>query len=142
MDRKIVQDATFPKCPIRNILSHISEKWTFLVLYTLENNGKMRFNDIYRCIPDISQKMLAATLRTLKEDGIISRTIYPEVPPKVEYELTDRGLSLLPHIDSLIGWAIKNFDDILADRKQPNSAALHQHPFRAVVLWSVSEWPS
>ena len=61
--------------------------------------------------------MLAATLRTLKEDGIISRTIYPEVPPKVEYELTDRGLSLLPHIDSLIGWAIKNFDDILADRK-------------------------
>ena len=117
MDRKIVQDATYPKCPIRNILSRISEKWTFLVLYTLENNGKMRFNDIYRCIPDISQKMLAAALRTLKEDGIISRTIYPEVPPKAEYELTDRGLSLLPHIDSLIGWAIKNFDDILADRK-------------------------
>ena len=104
-------------CRTLHSLNVISEKWTFLVLYTLENNGKMRFNDIYRCIPDISQKMLAATLRTLKEDGIISRTIYPEVPPKVEYELTDRGLSLLPHIDSLIGWAIKNFDDILADRK-------------------------
>lgn len=117
MDRKMIQDATFPKCPIRNILSRVGDKWTMLVLYTLEQNGTMRFNDMYRNIPDISQKMLTATLKTLTEDGLISRTLYPGVPPKVEYSLTERGNSLLPHLDSLIGWAIENFDAILADRK-------------------------
>ena len=64
-----------------------------------------------------SQKMLTATLKTLAEDGLIFRTLYPGVPPKVEYSLTERGKSLLPHLDSLIGWAIENFDAILADRK-------------------------
>ena len=113
----MIQDATFPKCPIRNILSRVGDKWTMLVLYTLEQNGTMRFNDMYRNIPDISQKMLTATLKTLTEDGLISRTLYPGVPPKVEYSLTERGNSLLPHLDSLIGWAIENFDAILADRK-------------------------
>lgn len=54
MNRKTIQDATFPKCPIRNILARIGDKWTMLVLYTLENNGTMRFNDLYRAIPDIS----------------------------------------------------------------------------------------
>ncbi len=113
----MIQDATFPKCPIRNILSRVGDKWTMLVLYTLEQKGTMRFNDLYRGIPDISQKMLTATLKTLTEDGLISRTLYPGVPPKVEYSLTERGNSLLPHLDSLIGWAIENFDAILADRK-------------------------
>lgn len=77
----------------------------------------MRFNDLYRGIPGISQKMLTATLKTLTEDGLISRTLYPGVPLKVEYSLTGRGNSLLPHLDSLIGWAIENFDAIIADRK-------------------------
>ena len=117
MDRRMIQDAAFPKCPIRNILSRIGDKWTMLVLYTLEQKGTMRFNDLYRGIPDISQKMLTATLKTLAEDGLISRTLYPGVPPKVEYSLTGRGSSLLPHLDSLIGWAIENFDDIIAERK-------------------------
>lgn len=117
MDRKMIQDAAFPKCPIRNVLSRIGDKWTMLVLYTLEQKGTTRFNDLYRGIPDISQKMLTATLKTLTEDGLISRTLYPGVPPKVEYALTDRGRSLLPHLDSLIGWAIENFDAILTDRK-------------------------
>lgn len=116
MDRKMIQDATFPKCPIRNVLSRIGDKWTMLVLYTLEKNGTMRFNDLYRDIPDISQKMLTATLRTLTEDGLIHRELFPGVPPKVEYSITDRGRSLLPHLDALIGWAIENFDAILSDR--------------------------
>lgn len=117
MDRKMIQDAAFPKCPIRNVLSRLGDKWTMLVLYTLDQKGTMRFNDLYRGIPDISQKMLTATLKTLTEDGLISRTLYPGVPPKVEYALTARGRSLLPHLDSLIGWAIENFDAILTDRK-------------------------
>lgn len=118
MDRKMIQDAAFPKCPIRNVLARIGDKWAMLVLYTLEQHGTMRFNDLYRGIPDISQKMLTATLRALTEDGLIHRELFPGVPPKVEYSLTDRGRSLLPHLDSLIGWAIENFDAILSERTQ------------------------
>lgn len=120
MDRKTIQDAAFPKCPIRNILARIGDKWTMLVLLTLDAQGTMRFNDIYRAIPDISQKMLTATLKVLVEDGLVSRTLYAAVPPKVEYTLTDRGRSLLPHLNSLIGWAIENFDEILKSRQENN----------------------
>lgn len=120
MDRKTIQDAAFPKCPIRNILARIGDKWTLLVLYTLENNGTMRFNDLYRTIPDISQKMLTATLKVLVEDGLVSRKLYPSVPPKVDYALTELGRSLLPHLNSLIGWAIENLDEILKNRQGNN----------------------
>ncbi len=119
MDRKTILDATFPQCPIRNILSRIGDKWTLLVLYTLDQKGTMRFNDLYRAIPDISQKMLTATLKVLVEDGLVSRELFPEVPPKVEYTLTGRGESLLPHLNALLGWAIENFDAILSDRQMP-----------------------
>lgn len=77
----------------------------------------MRFKELQREIPDISQKMLTVTLRTLEEDGYVTRTIYPEVPPRVEYTLTKRAKSLLPHINSLIGWALENIDAIITDRK-------------------------
>lgn len=77
----------------------------------------MRFNELQKAIPDISQKMLTVTLRTLEEDGYVTRKIYPEVPPRVEYTLTARAKSLLPHISDLIGWAIENFDAVVADRK-------------------------
>lgn len=120
MDIKTIQDATFPKCPIRNILARIGDKWAMLVLYTLEQHGTLRFNDMYRHIPDISQKMLTATLKTLTEDGLIFRKLYPAVPPKVEYSLTDRRRSLLPHLDALISWAIENFDGIISNRANSN----------------------
>lgn len=119
MDRKTIQDATFPKCPIRNILARIGDKWAMLVLYALEQHGTLRFNDMYRRIPDVSQKMLTATLKTPTEDGLVARKLYPAVPPKVEYSLTERGHSLLPHLDSLISWAIENFDAIISNRSNP-----------------------
>ena len=78
----------------------------------------MRFKELQREIPDISQKMLTVTLRTLEEDGYVTRTIYPEVPPRVEYALTARAKSLLPHINALIGWALENMDAIMSDRKK------------------------
>ena len=78
----------------------------------------MRFNTLQKQIPDISQKMLTTTLRTLEEDGLIRRKVYAEVPPKVEYSLTDRALSLLPHINGLIAWAKENLDGILSDRRK------------------------
>lgn len=120
MNRATIEDAIFPECPIRNILARISDKWSLLVIYTLDNSEKasVRFKELQRQIPDISQKMLTVTLRTLEEDGYVTRTIYPEVPPRVEYKLTERAKSLLPHINSLIGWAKENMEPIMQDRKK------------------------
>ena len=117
MSKIIDRDAFDPDCPIRNILSRIGDKWSVLVLYTLSVGGVRRFNELQKDLPDISQKMLTVTLRTLEEDGLVSRTIYPQVPPKVEYALTERAHTLLPHINSLIGWAKENMDGILVDRE-------------------------
>ena len=105
-----------PDCPIRNILARFSDKWSLLILYTLSRKPAMRFNSLRREIPDISQKMLSNTLRVLEEDGLVTRTVYAEVPPRVEYCVTDRARSLFPHIDSLIGWALENMPAILSDR--------------------------
>lgn len=113
-----IKEELFPECPIRHILSRISDKWSLLVLYTLNNHpGSMRFNALQREIPDISQKVLTNTLRTLEEDGYVNRTVYAEVPPRVEYSLTERAFSLLPCISTLIGWAKENMPAILKDRE-------------------------
>lgn len=120
MDRKKIEDAVFTDCPIRNILARLCDKWSLLVIYTLNKAGKsaIRFKELQREIPDISQKMLTVTLRTLEDDGYVTRTIYPEVPPRVEYALTSRAYSLLPHINALIEWAMENKDAIMKDRKK------------------------
>ena len=115
--KHIMNEELFPSCPIRNILSRFSNKWSLLILYTLNLQPTMRFNALRREIPDISQKMLTNTLRTLEEDGLVTRTIYAEVPPRVEYSITDRTRSLLPHVNSLIAWAKENMPAILRDRE-------------------------
>lgn len=122
MNRIDTQNGSFADCPIRMILARISDKWSILTLFTLTQAPVMRFNELQKTIPDISQKMLTVTLRTLEEDGLVKRQIYAQVPPKVEYSLTDRALSLLPHINSLIAWAQENMNDILADRKSRGKA--------------------
>lgn len=120
MERNMTEDPLFPDCPIRNILSRIADKWSLLVIYTLDRAGReaTRFKELQRSIPDISQKMLTVTLRTLEDDGYVSRTVYPEVPPRVEYALTPRAHSLLPHINALMDWAKENGDAIMADRRK------------------------
>ncbi|MDR1631857.1 MAG: helix-turn-helix transcriptional regulator [Dysgonamonadaceae bacterium] len=104
-------------CPIRDILSRLGDKWSLLVLVTLSANGTMRFSDIQKSIGDISQRMLAVTLRSLEADGLVIRKIYPEVPPRVEYFLTQKGHSLMPHLDNLVIWAVENMQDIVASRQ-------------------------
>jgi DNA-binding HxlR family transcriptional regulator len=94
--------------PIQKILSRFGDKWSVLVLLSLEKSGVIRFNELERNIPDISQKMLTATLRKLEADKLVARTVYPEVPPRVEYQLTETGKSLLPHIQGLFNWALEN----------------------------------
>lgn len=120
MNRTAISDALYPQCPIRNVLSRLGDKWSLLVLYTLSRDGvgTMRFGSLLRAVPDISQKMLTVTLRTLEEDGLVERKVYAEVPPRVEYSLTPRALTLLPLVDRLIEWAAENMEGIMADRRR------------------------
>jgi DNA-binding HxlR family transcriptional regulator len=104
-------------CPIRNILDRFGDKWSILVLMELEKNTVVRFNELNRIIPDISQKMLTVTLRTLETDGLVARKVYPEVPPRVEYQLTEIGYSLIPPILNLVDWALEHKESILMSRK-------------------------
>lgn len=103
-------------CPVRDVLSRLGDKWSMLVLITLSANGTMRFSDIHKTIADISQRMLTVTLRTLESDGLIERKVYAEVPPRVEYYLTERGLSLIPHIQGLVDWALQQMSGIMESR--------------------------
>lgn len=120
MKRSTVQDAMFPGCPVRNILARLCDKWALLVIYILDRSGKdsMRFTELKQKMPDISQRMLSMTLRTLEEDGYVTRTIFSEIPPRVEYALTERAKSLKPILDSLLQWSVDNMDDIMSDRKK------------------------
>ncbi len=114
---KISSDLT-RVCPIRNVLSRIGDKWSLLVLVTLDAHGICRFGEIHKELCDISHRMLTVTLRSLEEDGLVARKVYPEVPPKVEYSLTERGKSLLPHINDLVNWALDNMEGIEKERRK------------------------
>lgn len=104
-------------CPVRNIIARFSGKWSLLMLCVLSENEATRFNEISKAIPDISPKVLTETLKNLESDGLISRKLYAEIPPKVEYSLTELGRSLMPHIENLMGWALENYDTISKKRK-------------------------
>ena len=123
MKRSTIQDAMFPGCPVRNILARLCDKWTLLVIYILDRSGKenMRFMESKQQMPDITQRMLTMTLRTLEEDGYVTRTIFSEIPPRVEYALTARAKSLKPILDSLLQWSVDHMDDIMSDRKKTAS---------------------
>ncbi len=105
-------------CPVRDILDRIGSKWSLLIISTLSANGVMRFNEIQHTLGDISQRMLTVTLRDLEKDGMISREIYPQVPPKVEYKLTSRGESFIPILSQLIEWSLTNCQQIIQDRSK------------------------
>jgi DNA-binding HxlR family transcriptional regulator len=104
-------------CPVRNVIDRLGDKWSVLVLMLLEETQVLRFNEMFGYIKTISQKMLAVTLKSLEADGLVKRTVYPQIPPKVEYELTERGRSLLPHLHQLVSWANSNMDDIRKSRE-------------------------
>ncbi|SHG13015.1 transcriptional regulator, HxlR family [Dysgonomonas macrotermitis] len=104
-------------CPIRDIICRLSDKWSMLVIVILNDGGTMRFNEIQKAMDDISQRMLTVTLRSLEADGLISRRIYPEVPPRVEYSLTPLGTSLLPALTMLVDWAKENTGAIQESRR-------------------------
>ncbi|MEU1621129.1 helix-turn-helix domain-containing protein [Streptomyces sp. NPDC005722] len=107
---------------IRHIVDRAGDKWTVLVIGTLEH-GPMRYTDLQRSVPGISQRMLTHTLRQLQRDGLVTRTAYPEVPPRVEYALTDLGTTLLDAVTVLIDWAGTHHDEIRAHRSRFDEAA-------------------
>ena len=117
---RMMKEMVFQDCPIRNVLSRICDKWSLLVIYTLNahNADPIRFNALRKLIPDISQKMLTSTLKSLEADGYVNRKVYAEVPPRVEYSLTPRAETLIPIMDHLIEWALDNMAVILKDRQQ------------------------
>lgn len=92
-----------PACPVETTLTLISDKWKVLILRDLMN-GTMRFGELRKSIGQVSQKVLTAQLRQMEESGLLTRTVYPEVPPRVEYTLTDLGRSLKPILDAMWVW--------------------------------------
>lgn len=118
MQKKDNKNSMFEMCPVRNIIARFGNKWGFLVLLDINEHGTIRFNKLHSVIPDISTRVLSSTLRTLEADNLISRKIYPEIPPRVEYSLTLMGKELVPIVQQLTDWASKNLPTIMNHRKQ------------------------
>ncbi len=103
-------------CPIRDVLDRIGDQWSLLVLQALAARV-MRFGEINRAIGDISKQMLSRTLKRLEQDGFVKRTLYAEIPPRVEYELTELGHSFLAPLEALVAWADANHQSICNARR-------------------------
>jgi DNA-binding HxlR family transcriptional regulator len=99
-----------------DVLNRIGDKWSVMVVGMLGRNGTLRFNELKRLINGVSQRMLTLTLRNLERDGLVTRTIYPEVPPRVEYSLTELGKSLKVPISALWDWSAENHHAIVEAR--------------------------
>lgn len=116
--RKIeTQNQLIEICPIRNVIARFGNKWSFLIILTLHEHKVVRFSELARMIPDISSRVLSSTLQTLEADDLVTRTVYPTVPPKVEYSLTPIGETLVPIILDLTNWAIEHRSHIIKHRQ-------------------------
>ena len=104
-------------CPVRNVIARFGNKWALLVVLVISEHECVRFNELCRLIPDVSSRVLSGTLKTLEADALVARKVYPTVPPKVEYRLTDIGRSLVPLIAQLTEWAQTNMKTIVKHRK-------------------------
>lgn len=107
---------------VTEVLSRVGDKWSVQVVVQL-GEGPKRFNELRRIVSGISQRMLTLTLRGLERDGLITRTVYPTIPPRVDYQLTGLGCSLLKAVRALGSWAIENRDEILEARRRFDEAA-------------------
>lgn len=103
------------RCPIRDVLDRVGDRWSLLILWSLVDGAK-RFSELRRQIGDVSQRMLAQTVRRLEQDGLLSRTVTPTVPPRVDYSLTPLGRSFLEPLNTLVDWANRHHDAIRAAR--------------------------
>lgn len=104
-------------CKAAPMLEWLGNKWALVVLVKISENEPVRFNELYRNIPSVSEKVLSQVLKQLTTDGIIERQLFPDVPPRVEYSITDLGKTLLPHVKALIKWGQDNFEQIMINRQ-------------------------
>jgi DNA-binding HxlR family transcriptional regulator len=121
--------ANLGDCRAREILSRVGDKWSLYVIARL-GEGTKRFTELKRAIDGISQRMLTVTLRELERDGIVTRTMYPVMPPRVDYALTELGRSLLDAVISLVIWSENHIDQIYAARAAHDDA----HPKQAAAF--------
>ena len=112
---RLAYDAYMAECPSRQVLDALSDKWVTLVLTALAD-GPQRYSQLARRIAGVSQKMLTQTLRTLERDGLLTRTITPSVPVRVDYELTPLGTTILPVVAAIKQWSEAHIDEIHAAR--------------------------
>ena len=118
---KLLGQVLSTECPSREILEHLTSKWSVLVLRCL-SDGVHRFSELKQRIEGVSEKMLSQTLKTLEQDGFILRTVYPVVPPKVEYQLTILGSQAAEKTMYLIGWIEKSLPEILESKARVSTA--------------------
>jgi DNA-binding HxlR family transcriptional regulator len=111
----VLADPFDPRCPSRRVLDRIGDRWSVLVILVL-SDGTKRYGDLARTIGGVSQKMLTQTLRGLERDGLVTRTVYAEVPPRVEYDLTELGQSLLDAVQGLTDWATTHRGEVVKAR--------------------------
>ena len=106
-------------CPVRPLLDRMADKWSLLVIARLAEarGSRLRFSELMRAVGGVSQRMLSTTLRNLERDGLVIREVFAEVPPRVEYQLTERGKSFLIPVRALIGWLEANWPDIQRSRE-------------------------
>ncbi|NIH77767.1 winged helix-turn-helix transcriptional regulator [Amycolatopsis viridis] len=121
-DDQVRQWDTRADCEVRHILDRVADKWSLLVIALLDRRA-MRFSELRRAIDGVSQRMLTVTLRHLERDGIVSRTVYPVIPPRVDYELTPLGVSLHEVIKSLVTWTEEHQQQIAAAHAAYDSRA-------------------
>jgi len=117
LDENLIEDHR--NCPIRDLLSRLGDKWSMLVIVSLakSDNNCLRFSELMREVNGISQRMLSSTLRQFERDGIVTRQLYPEVPPRVEYTLTERGKDFLVPVKSLVDWMANEWPNIEISRQ-------------------------
>jgi DNA-binding HxlR family transcriptional regulator len=125
-------DPDDPTCEVRNILDRIADKWSLLVICVLAD-GVRRFGELRREIDGISQRMLTLTLRQLEREGLVTRTVFPVVPPRVDYELTPLGSTLLDTIQALVAWAGEHGKEIADARAAYDARAAANEPAATAV---------
>jgi DNA-binding HxlR family transcriptional regulator len=122
MTTKAEYDAFLAVCPSRRLLDRISDKWVALILCALGPDGALRYSELNRVLVGVSQKMLTQTLRALERDGLLTRTVTPSVPVRVDYELTELGRSLVPVLEGLRHWSEANIERVMGARDQYDAA--------------------
>ncbi|MHA8138597.1 winged helix-turn-helix transcriptional regulator [Lactobacillaceae bacterium Scapto_B20] len=115
MGKKLVQNGS---CPVATTISLLNSQWKILIMRDLVQNKVCRYNELKRSVVGISQKMLSQSLKEMQSDGLVSKKIFPEVPPKVEYRLTDLGQSMLPIISSMVDWGNYYLDNYWNDKQK------------------------